>query len=185
LVEVLIVLGLMALISAVMVPSFTGAFRTSIESFARNTALILGQARDRALLTDKLIRLRIDLDKQTYILEEAPASFLLPKPPERGLSRREEEERAKQEQETYTPVKDLTKEARALPKGLKIIQVNTPRQKKPVTEGIVDVFFFNNGNADGATIFFESDEKVHQSLTIHPVTGQCRVEAKGPEDKSS
>jgi type II secretion system protein H len=184
LVEVLIVIGLMALISTVLVPSLTGAFRTSAESFARQTALLLGQARDRALLTDKLIRLRIDLDKQTFVLEEAPSSYLLPKPPEHGLSVREQEELNKQEKETYAVVSDLTKEPRPVPHGLKIIQVVTPRQKKPVTEGTVDIYFFNNGNADGATIYFESDEKVHQALTIHPVTGQCRVEAKGPEGTS-
>lgn len=177
------VLGLLALITTVAIPSLTGAFRTSAESFARQTALILGQARDRAMLTDKLIRLRIDLEKQVMSLDEASSSHLVPKAPDRPLSDREKEELEKKEAATYRPVTELMSEPRALPKDLRIVQVNTPRLKKPVTEGTVDIYFFNTGAADGATIFFKTDEEVFQAVTLHPVTGMSRLEARRPEDK--
>jgi hypothetical protein len=44
-----------------------------------------------------------------------------------------------------------------------------------VKEGVVDVYFFNNGNADGVSIRFESDEHTGQLLTLHPLTGQSRI----------
>jgi general secretion pathway protein H len=175
LIEILIVIGLIALVTAVAVPSLTNVFRASAESFAKQTALLLREARDRALLTDKLIRLRIDLDKQELWLEEAPSSYMLPKPKDRLGDSREEEEKAKLEADAFRMVKQLTKEKRPVPKGIRITEVITPRQKDPVKEGVVDVYFFNNGNADGVSIRFETDEKTAQGLTLHPVTGQSRI----------
>ncbi len=181
LVEILIVLGLLALVTTVALPGITGAFRTSAEAFARQTALIMGQARDRAMLTDKLIRLRIDFEKQSMNLEQAPSNYLVPKAPERPLSGREKEEFEKKEGEAYAPIPELMKEPRELPKELRIIQVNSPRLKKPATEGIVDVYFFNNGHTDGATIYIKSDEDIYQAIVLHPVTGMSRLVAKRPE----
>jgi len=181
LIEILIVLGLLALITTVAIPSLTGAFRTSTDTFARQTSLIMGQARDRAMLTDKLIRLHIDFEKQTMSLEEAPSNYLVPKAPDRPLSGREKEEFEKKESAAYRPVTEIMKEPRALPKELRIVQVTTPRQKKPVTEGVVDIYFFNNGHTDGATIYLKSDEDVYQAIVLHPVTGMSRLEQKRPE----
>jgi prepilin-type N-terminal cleavage/methylation domain-containing protein len=181
LIEILVVIGLMALITGIFVPSFTGVFRESGEAFIRQTALMMGQARDRALLTDKLIRLRIDLDKQVMALDEAPSEYLVPKLPDGALSEREKEEQAKKEAATFRPVSELMKEPRKMPEGIRIIQVKSPRYKKPVTEGVALVYFFNNGNTDGATIYLETAEKTHQAITIHPITGVSKLEARGPE----
>ena len=176
LVEILVVIGLIALITTFAVPSLVSVFRTTTESFARKTALLLREARDRALLTNKLIRFRIDLDKQQYWLEEAPSNYLVPKPVDRMKGSRDQEEREKREAETFHMVSSLTKDKRDVPRGLKITEVVTPRSKDPLKEGIVDVYFFNNGNADGVSVHFESDEKTGHLLTLHPLTGQSRIE---------
>jgi type II secretory pathway pseudopilin PulG len=183
LIEILVVIGLMALITGVFVPSFTSAFRVKGESVARKLALTLGEARDRALLTNKLIRLKIDFEKQTLTLEEAPRDYLVPKAPDRPPSEREREELEKKEAETFHPVESLMKEPMKMPDGLRVIQVTSPRYKKPITEGIAAVYFFGNGSTDGASIYFETDEKVHQAIFLHPITGASRLEAVGPEDK--
>jgi hypothetical protein len=173
---------MLALITAASIPSIVSAFRTSADSFARETSLLLGQARDRAMLTDKLIRLRVDIDHQQMLLEEAPSTYMVRKPPEKPPSEREKEELEKKETETFVPVQDLMKEPRKMPYNLKIIEVRSPRFKRPITEGTADIFFFNNGNADGATIYFETDEKVHHSISIHPITGLTKLEAKAPPE---
>lgn len=175
LLEIMIVIALIALVTALMAPGFTGIFRTSNESFTRQTSLLLRDARDRALLTDKLIRMRIDLDKQEFWLEEAPSSYLLPKQPERPLDQRGREEADKKQSESFRMLSELTKEKRVIPKGLKIVEVISPRQKNAIKEGITDVFFFPNGNADGVVLHFETEEKTQQSLLIHPITGQSKV----------
>lgn len=175
LVEILIVIGLIALITTVALPTLSKVFRTSAESFARQTALQLREARDRALLTDKIVRLRIDLDKQELWFEEANSNYLLPKPPERLPDSKTREEQEKKEAEVFHMVKELTREKKAIPKGIKIAQVVSPRNKDPIIDGVVDIYFFNNGNADGASIKFETEEKTGMLLTLHPLTGQSRI----------
>jgi len=183
LVEVLIVIALVALVTAVGIPAFNSAFRTSKESFARKMAVMLREARDRAMLNDKLVRLRIDLDKQEYWMEEAPSNYMLRKEAPRGLSERDKEERAKQEGSAFRQLKELTAEKVPMPNGLKITEVITPREKDPVREGQTDVYFFANGNADGVSIHFEDDEQVRQSLKLHPVTGHSTLKLGYEEGK--
>lgn len=175
LLEIMIVIALIALVTAIMAPGFTGIFRTSNESFVKQTAMLLKDARDRALLTDKLVRLRLDLDKQEFWLEEAPSSYLLPKTPDRPLDQRAREEADKKEESAYRMLSELTKEKRSVPKGLKLMEVISPRAKNPIKEGMSDVFFYPNGNADGAVLHFESEEKTQQTLLLHPITGQSKV----------
>jgi general secretion pathway protein H len=183
LLEILVVIGLMALMTGVFIPSFSDAFRTKGESVARKLALTMGQARDRALLTDKLIRLKIDFEKQTLTLEEANSGYLIAKTPDHTPSQREKEEAEKKEKDTFHQATELQDKPMELPDGLKVIEVKSARYKKPVTEGTAYVFFFNNGNTDGATIYFETAQKVHQAIILHPITGLSRLEGIGPEDK--
>lgn len=169
-------IGLLAVIVGMGVPAFNSAFRTSKDSFARQMALLLREARDRAMLNDKLIRLRIDFEKQEYWLEEAPSNYMLQKPVETSMSEREKEERGKKEEGSFRQLKELTATKVEIPKGLKIIEVSSARYKKPVTEGDASVYFFNNGSTDGATIHFQDEESVRQRITLHPVTGHSRLE---------
>ncbi len=182
LIEILVVVGMMALITGVFIPSLTGAFRVKGESVARKIGLILGQTRDRALLTNHLIRLKVDFERQVLTLEEAKGDYLVPKIPDGILSEREKEELEKKEAEIFRPVTELMSEPMQMPNGLKIIQLTSPRYKKPLTEGVGAIYFFGNGSADGATIYFETDEKVKQAVVLHPVTGMVRVENRGPEE---
>lgn len=169
-------IGLVALITSLGVATLTGTFRTSAEAFARQLSLQIGLARDRAYLADKLVRLRIDFTKQTFMIEEAPSHYLVPKTPDKELSDREKEELLKKEEGVYSSIPELMKSPAEMPTGLKMIEVTSARLKKPAKEGIVDIYFFNNGHNDGATIWFETDEQVHYSIRVHPVTGLTRFE---------
>lgn len=180
LIEILIVMGLVALITAVAIPSLTNVFRAGAESYARRTALLMRQARDRAFLTNKLVRMRVDIDKQEIWMEEASSSFLLPKLSERISDRSDRDDKIKKQDEAFQLSKELTREKQPVPKGIKITEVVSPRQKDPIKEGMADVYFFSNGNADGATIRFDSEEKTSQIVTLNPVTGQSRITAGGP-----
>lgn len=184
LIEVMIVIALVALISAVTIPSLTGVFRTSTESFARRLSLQLREARDRAMLQDKLLRLRVNLDSQEYWLEEAPSNYLLPKNgAARGDSALEKEEAEKKETAAFRQVTEITGDKQKVPKGLKIVEIISPRRKEPFREGTADVYFYNNGSTDGATLHFETDEKVRQAVQLHPVTGQSKLIAGWEEGK--
>jgi general secretion pathway protein H len=182
LIEVLVVVGLMALMATLFFPSLTGAFRAGAESQLRKLALTMGQARDRAMLANKLIRLNVDFEKQTLNLEEADSGHMIEKESEKSLSEREKEELAKKEANTWIQSESLMPKTVELPKTLKLIQISSPRYKKPLTEGQGRVYFFNDGHTDGATIFFETDEKTHFAIVLHPITGLSKIEPISPED---
>lgn len=183
LIEVLVVIGLVALVTGVFIPSFVSAFREKGESTARKLAVTMGEARDRAMLTDKLVRLKADLDKQTLTFEEAPSSYLVAKQADRPPSDREREDQDKKEAATFQPATELMKDPMQLNESLKLVQLKSPRYKTPLKEGTGYVYFFNNGSTDGATLFFETNDKVKEAITVHPITGQSKIEGKGPDDK--
>jgi prepilin-type N-terminal cleavage/methylation domain-containing protein len=183
LIEVLIVIALVALMTAVGIPALNRVFRASNDSFARKIAVTLREARDRAMLNDKLLRLRIDFEKQQYWFEEAPASFLVAKKSDKDqwLTERQREEQAKKDAESFRMVKELAEDKISLPSGLKITEVINPRVKGKQTEGLADIYFYANGHTDGAKIHLESEEKSRMEITLHPVTGQSKMEM-GYED---
>jgi len=173
LLEVLIALTLVALFSALAVPTLNSVFRTGAESFAVQTASLLREARDRALLTKSVVRVHFDLDKQEYWVEEGPDSVLIPA--ERKNDRRTEEE--KQNDSPFRLLREITPKKRTMPYGVKVRQVIVPRQRNPIQEGSADIYFFPNGTGDGAIIGIEDFEKKAQSLWLHPLTGSSRIQA--------
>lgn len=182
LIEVLIVIALVALMTTVGIPSLNNAFRTSNDSYARRMAVSLREARDRAMLTDKLIRFRVDFEKQETWFEEAPSTYLRAKASDKKFNEREKEEMDKKEQNAFRMVTELSAEKQKLPNGLKVISIDHPRFKSPITEGVADIYFYANGSTDGAKIFFETDEGVKQKIILHPVTGQSKLELGGKEE---
>jgi type II secretory pathway pseudopilin PulG len=179
----MIVIALIALISAVAIPSLSNVFRSSREEFPRHLAISLREARDRAMLQNKLVRLRLDFDGQQYWFEEAPANYLKPKAVNNALSEREKDEQKKAEGEAFREVTELAKEKQKVPRGMKLFEVISPRLKQPQRDGVADVYFYDNGNTDGATIHFEDEEKTRQSIKLHPITGQSKIVAGYEEGK--
>ena len=175
LIEILITVALVSLVMFAAVVSLNGAFRVSFDNFSRKLAINLREARDRAYLNNRLVRLRVDLDKQQYVFEEAPPNFLVPKSSDQSLSQREKEDKEKAEEGIFQILKQINKDAEKMPRGIKLVEIILPRQRDPFKEGTVDVFFYNNGSADGAVFHFEDDDHDKQSLILHPVTGQSKV----------
>lgn len=170
----MIVIALVALISAVAIPSLSNVLRSSRDEFPRHLALSLREARDRAMLQHKLLRLRLDFDGQQYWFEEAPANYLKPKAADRGMSEADKEAQKKSETDSFREVTELAKEKQKIPKGLRLMEVISPRVREPLREGIADVYFYDNGNTDGVTIHFEDEEKVRSAIRLHPITGQSK-----------
>jgi len=180
LIEVLVALAIIALISAIAIPSFTYVFRTSTESFSRQMANLLRESRDRALLKDVIIRIQYNLDEQKYWVEEAPSSVLLPP----ALSEKEQREKEKEEKNNdgFRLVREITKDKKEVPSGLRIVEVLSPRIKKPIREGIAEVYYFPNGTAEAAILKIEDQEGSKQNLIIHPITGTAKLVPGNIED---
>lgn len=180
LLEVLVTIGLIAIISAIVIPDIGQIFRESLEAYARKSANLYREARDHALLTSRVVRVRIDLDEQKYWVEEADGSFLLPT--EKMIEERKEKlERLSEEEklkfaDPFRMVKSITSRKTPVPDGIRVAGMLTPRSSQLIEEGIGDFYYFPHGAAENAVIHIENLEGEKRSLVIQPITGKTKVE---------
>lgn len=165
---------LIALISAVAIPTLSTVFTVTVEEFTRELSGLFRECRDTALLKDKIVRVRFDLDKQEYWVEEGPSNLLLPAVTEQKTEREKQDEAEKKS--PYRIAKEIMKKPKAIPRGVKLVEVLTPRLKSPVTSGEVDFFYFPNGLAENALLRFEAnDGQNRKTLIIHPINGTSKL----------
>ena len=173
LLEVLVALTLIALFSAIAVPTLNSVFRTGADSFAVQMASLFREARDRALLSKSVVRIHFDLDKQEYWAEEGPSTLLIP-------AEKKETKEKEGEKESSSPfrfLKELTPKKKSFPYGIKIVQIILPRQKDPIQSGEADIYFFPNGSGDSAILGIEDFEKRANSLWLKAMTGSSQIQS--------
>lgn len=187
LIEIMVVLALIGLITAVMLPGTTSIFRTSLDSFARKAANLFREARDYAILSNKVVRVSFDLDKQEYWIEDASGSILLPSVKEQeeinerlndksGIKKKsEEDEEKKAEKNPFRLTRELNKKHQVVPQGLRIAAVISPRMPRPIQEGQAEVYYFPHGSSEAAVIHLEDMDGNRRSLILHPITGKSRL----------
>lgn len=180
LLEVLVVVGLIAILSAIIIPDIGQIFRESLEAYVRKSANLFREARDHAMLTSRVVRVRFDLDEQKYWVEEAPGNFLMPtkesiEEKERKLERLSEEERAKYA-DPFRIVKSITGKKKTVPDGLRVSGLLSPRSPQLIEEGVADFYYFPHGIAEAAVIHIENIDGEKRSLVVQPVTGKTKVE---------
>ncbi len=180
LLEVLVVVGLIAIISAIIIPDISQIFRESLEAFARKNSNLYREARDHAMLTSRVVRVRYDLDEQKYWVEEAPGDFLLPtkkslEEKERKLDRLSDEEKAKYADPSRM-VKSITNRKTPVPDGLRVAGMLSPRSPELIEEGTGDFYYFPHGIGEAAVIHIESLDGDKRSLVVQPATGKTKVE---------
>lgn len=175
--EVLISLTLIAILTAIIIPSTQYAFRTSLDSFTVSWAGLFREARDHAILKNVVVRVRFDLDKQSYWVEEAPGVFLLDKlsreVQEREESEKEEEEES--EEETIFTKSDISKE-KQIPEGIRMVSIVSPETKEIIENGLGEIYYFPHGIAETAILNIEDIDGNRRNLTVNPLTGKTKVE---------
>ena len=174
LLEILITISLIALFTAVLLPNVTDIFRVNLDSFARTEAGLFREARDHAILTSRVVRLRFDLDKQTYWVEDAPGSFLLPETTNErsaGIF-----DKKKKEKGRFNLVKLINKKKKVVPDGLRIAAILSPRSPEIIEEGFADVYYFPHGIGEAVVLHMEDQDGEQRSLILNPITGKTRIE---------
>lgn len=180
LLEVLVTISLIAIISAIVIPDIGQIFRESLEAYARKSSNLFREARDHALLTSRVVRVRFDLDEQKYWVEEADGYFLLPtkkslEERERKLERLSEEEKS-EFSDPFRMVDSITRRKTPVPDGIRVSGMLTPRSAELLEEGIGEFYYFPHGAAENAIIHIENIEGEKRSLVVQPTTGKTKVE---------
>lgn len=185
LIEIMVVLALIGLITAIMLPGTTSIFRQSLDSFCRRSANVFREARDYAILSNKVVRVSFDLDKQEYWIEDASGAILLPSVKEQeeenerqeanGRIKKKRDDEDKKEEPQFRLTRELNKKRQVVPQGLRVASVISPRLKRPIQEGNAEVYYFPHGSSEAAVLHLEDMEGNRRSLILHPITGKTKI----------
>jgi general secretion pathway protein H len=198
LVEVLIVIVIIALVSAVVL--FGSGMFSSTRQRAAATLIVSGVrlGMTRANATGRPVRMVFDLDENRVRLEETSGKMLRDKSEaESGAGAEpatEAEQRAKAEAErvvegvnrsraVFTPVAQFGSDGedeaagRELGTGIQFRQVQTEHDEEPKREGRVYLYFWPGGGTERASIQIKRQGEDHGlTVMVSRLTGRARIE---------
>lgn len=174
LVEMLVVVGIIALISAMAMPSISGYFQVSLNSATRDLASTIKETYNSAVVTGKVHRLAYDLKTNTYWVESGPANFLV-----HTKETKEKEERRKKfshasdevAQSAFNLETTVTRKKVSLPRGVTFEDLITQQMTDPIVDGMAYTHFFPHGLTEQTIIHLQDTSKHHASLATTPLTG--------------
>jgi prepilin-type N-terminal cleavage/methylation domain-containing protein len=174
LIEVLLVLAIIVLVLSFGMPVVSRITGQNISTSARKfTALIRG-VRSDAILLNSIYRLSIDLEKNTYLIEQKSGGGLIS---ESALLSQKPDPKKKMAQENpstaFSPSEKYNKGAKALPGGV-VFNGVLKEKEGLVKEGVAYIYFFPNGINERAIIYLNasSAKEGGYSLVIHPTAGK-------------
>ncbi len=179
LIEVMIVVFIIALISAVILPSISNYFKVSIESSAREMSSVIREAYQSSVVTGKVYRVVYDFEKKEYWVEAGPPTLLLAtedsqKKAERKRKLKANDEDAEKESR-FEMDKTVTRKKKSLPIGVKFLKIQTQRAGGAVEDGRAYTHFFPHGLAEQALIQLQDSSQHQVSLWISPILGKTTL----------
>jgi len=189
LIEILLVVVLIGGLAGAVIPKVTSVFRVNVKSSVRRFSALIRHSYDQAILTGLVHRIVLDLDKQSWILENAVPGVLPVEKLKRELvgfseySDDEEERLAAKAEASFKKVDDAFEISK--PDGVKIVEVSSWRLgEDALQEGQVSIYAFPNGFIDEAQVVLaeEGKEDVQRwRIITKSLTGRTRVEVEIPE----
>ena len=173
LLELLVAVGLMALLSAIFMPRLGGVFRFEIRSASRSLAAELEYAAQRAIATGQLHHWVLDLDRQSFRLERLRDT---PPPLPADLPTHAEllDLRAPVRTFELVPVENNAGEWRWIEQGgvwIERVRVGDEEFRA----GTVTIAFGPDGGADPAELVLADEGERQLHIVVVPFTGEIRV----------
>jgi hypothetical protein len=170
----------LALVAVVVVPRVTNIFRTNVQSSVRRFGALVKYAYDQAILTRRVHRIVLDLDKQAWRVEVAPpGEIFLSGQFEREYDYKFDAEKLKSEI-SFGKIKGSLVDK--MPSGVRIVRVEQKRfssQQDDKEKGEHFIIAFPGGYIEEATIYLaETSKKSTQEfkVEIQSLTGKIKTE---------
>lgn len=180
LIEILLVITLLALLAASVFPSVTKVLGASVQSSVRRYASMVRYVYDQSILTGKVHRIVLDMDKQAWTVEAADAGALPLDKAKVGVlaDGLREDDRVSVEPDFKKVGGTLVE---TMPSGVEIVEVESWRLGKgqAATKGVVSIYAFPSGFIDEATVVLAETgrEKGRQfKVSTNSLTGRIKVE---------
>lgn len=182
LIEVMVVLGIIAAITVMIVPRINNQ-NTQIKAAVRSLGGLSKESLNHSKLFGATHRLVIDLGEgfesnsnQSYWVEISTSPYLLPSD-KSSLFEKKDKDDEKQKSPFDMAVR-LTKGKKTLPGDLRFKSVEISGIERPLETGVVYIHFFPQGRAEEAVIQLGVGEKLQWSLLVHPLTGKVDILTK-------
>jgi type II secretion system protein H len=177
LIEMMIVVAIIALVSALAIPSITSYFRLSLNSAARNLASTIKETYNSTMITGKVHRLVYNFKEESYWVESGPVTLLLDTQESRLRDTRKKrsasnEDKDKEKSSPFILDKNITRKKIGLPRGVTFEDILTQQSPEPITAGVVYTHFFPHGMIEQTIIHLQDDSQHHISLVISPLVGK-------------
>jgi prepilin-type N-terminal cleavage/methylation domain-containing protein len=180
LIELLVVVALIALISAMVMPSVSSYFQVSLNSATRDISSIVKESYNSTVLTGRVYRVVYDFKKAQYWSESGPPNVLL----DTEASKKKAEDRARHSRpdeaaqdssSSFSMDKTITRKKMDLPRGVTFEDVLTEQSKDPIKDGIAYTHFFPQGMTEQTIVHLVDSSNHHVSLVIAPLVGKSDV----------
>lgn len=175
LIEMLVVLGIIVLISAIAMPTVSSYFQLSLNAATRDIATTVKEAYNSTVITGRVHRLVYDFKEKSFWVESGPANALLDTKESKEKSERKKKFGARLTTEApaseFNLEKTITRKKLKLPQGVEYEDVITQQTTTPITEGTAYTHFFPHGVTEQTIIHLKDQNKHHASLVISPLIG--------------
>lgn len=181
LLEILVALVLAALIFLAVPSSDSTQRHRDLKTTVENLDRSIRFASNEAILRNTVVRLRLSLDKTPaeYTVEYGPAGNLpLPDMPEKASKSLQDEkvqsEKTASLDRQFTKVPEFEDIKIAIKDSVEILGMATTVQKKLMTSGEANLYFYPTGEKDAAIMFFSTEEEIAY-IEIAPFLAETRT----------
>lgn len=178
LIETLVVMGLIAMMSGLVMPSVSSYFSLSLNSATRDMATVIKEAYNAAIVTGKVHRVVYDQKANSYWAEVGPRDLLL-----ETKETQEQEDRRKRfaklsEAAPKSPFQmetTITRKKLTLPTGVEFEDIMTQQSPDAMVGTTAYTHFFPHGLSEKTLIHLTDSSKHHVSLDISPILGMTNL----------
>ncbi len=167
LIEILVALLLVSMIFLAFPTSDTVKAHRDLQSNVESIGRSMEFAANESILRNTITRLRISLEKSPveFTVEYGPAGNLpLPDMPEKTVKslaeEKDEKEKLSSIDKQFTKVEEFEDLKGELSIEVTILGVASSSQKKLMTSGEANIYFYPTGEKDGALVFFSTTEEI-------------------------
>jgi general secretion pathway protein H len=184
LMEIMVVLAIIGGIIAVVAPRLVDK-KTKMRSLVRELATVIHECHNMSRLFNSTYRLAITMSDAEgnsggeYTIESAPGNVSLLTPDEQKEQEKEEdslsEDERKAKPKVFAADSRIIKEAKKLPRGLFITEVEYGNRAQSINGGVAYIHFFPQGLAEEAAIHITDKKNLNWTIVVHPLTGVADI----------
>lgn len=178
LIEIMVVLLLIGVFTAIAIPTFRSINGSKLKSTATQLQGLIRDTYSRAALSGKTCRVMFDIDKREYWVEES-ADVVKAKSKEQEEEEKEERATGKPVQRPeFKAVEDELGEKHPLAEDVYFKSIWIDRLEERATKGQIALYFFPDGYTEEAQIVVadDPDGKRLYDLIVEPLTGSVVIE---------